>query len=372
MSRSRLVSGVTLAVCAGLATLRGPMPWQSSADGGRPQGVISQPNGVGSDSEASRALARLPLAFEANVGQSDSQVRFLARAPGMGVFLTTTQAVLSLRPSTDSSTGAAVRLVPLGADPGAEAVGLEPLEGKVNYIRGRDPAAWHTDVPTYGKVAQRGVYPGVDLVYYGTGGELEYDVVVAPGADASAVRLGVEGGDSLEVDERGNLVVDTAAGPLLQRRPVAYQQIVDERRPVTAEYVIAGPAEVAVRLGPYDRSVPLVIDPVLAYSTYLGGRSDDLGTAVAVDANGAAFVTGITASADFPTTPGAFDTTHNGGNDAFVAKLDPAGTSLVYSTYLGGTGHDSGRDIALDASGGAHVTGDTGSADFPTTAGAFD
>jgi len=330
---------------------------------------------TGPSAPVRQTTADQPLAFEANVGQSDASVRFLGRQPGVDVFLTDSAATLGLRPGIDATTGAAVRLQPLGADPSAVAVGLDPLASRVNYLVGQDPDRWHTGVPTFARVVQQGVYPGIDFVYYGNGGELEYDAVVAPGADASAIRLGIEGGTGLRVANNGDLVVDTAAGPLTQRRPVAYQDIDGHRLSVAADYLVRGPAEVGLRLGAYDPGHALVIDPTLVYSTYLGGGGFDSAQHVAVDDDGAAYVAGLTLTnaSVFPTTPGAFDTTTGSNRDAFVTKFDAAGV-LQWSTFLGGTGTgtESGFAIAVGASGEAYVTGNTTSADFPVTAGAYD
>lgn len=360
MSRSRwgsvpvtvVLSVALLALTGGAGPVREPLRAPGAAAAPRP------------------ASAQLPWAFEANVGQSDPQVRFLARRSHVGFFLTTDQAVLTLRGS-DVTTGAAVRMAAVGSDPHAETVGVEALEGRVNHLRGPRPEGWHTYVPTYAKVAQRGVWPGIDLVYYGSGQDLEYDVVVAPGADPATVRFEVQGATAIRVDERGDLVVDTDAGPLVQRRPVAYQPHAAGRQVVNADYVLHGD-QVGLRLGAYDPARPLVVDPVLAYSTYLGGGGFDLGAAIAVDGTGAAYVTGRTSAPDFPTTVGAFDPSANSDNDVFVAKLDPAGSALAYATYLGGDGFDDGLDIVVDGTGAAYVSGRTASSDFPTTAGALD
>ena len=263
-----------------------------------------------------------------------------------------------------------MRLAPAGADPSAQAVGLDPQPGRVNYLLGADRDRWNTGAATFAKVAQRGVYPGIDVVYYGNAGELEYDIVVAPGADAGAVRLGVDGATGLTLQDNGDLVIGTAAGALTQRRPVAYQDVAGARVPVAAEYVLRAGDEVGLRLGAYDASLPLVIDPVLSYSTYIGGTGFDSVQHVAVDSLGAAYVTGFSLSTTtFPATVG--DTTFGGTRDAFVAKFSAAG-ALQWSTYLGGVGSETGFAIAVDSAGAAHIGGNTTSSDFPATAGAFD
>jgi hypothetical protein len=266
----------------------------------------------------------------------------------------------------------------VGAAPGARVRASQPLEGRVNYLRGPDPSAWTTDVPTFGRVTTEGVYPGIDLTYYGRQGQLEYDFVVAPGADPGAIEMEVEGADSAHVDEQGDLVLEVGGAQLRQPRPVVYQPDGHgSRRAVSGGYAVEGANRVRFALGAYDVTRAVVIDPVLIYSTYLGGAmsagADTSGNGIAVSAGGEAFVTGQTSVVDFPTTPGALDTTFNGGPyDAFVTKLNAAGSGLVYSTYLGGAGNDLGTGIAVDASGAAYVTGMTESSDFPATPGAFD
>ncbi len=258
------------------------------------------------------------------------------------------------------------------ASPRVEA--LEELPGKANYFLGNDPTKWRTNVPTYARVHYQDLYPGIDLIYYGNQRQLEYDLVVRPGADPSRIRLGVQGADTLDVDAQGDLVLHTAGGDIRQRKPAAYQEIDGMRQEISGGYVLKGSHTVGFEVGAYDASRPLVIDPVLFYSTYLGGSSDDFGSGIAVDSSGDAYVTGYTLSTDFPTTVGAFQTTHaaDGGlDDGFVTKLNPTGAALVYSTYLGGSSDDFGFGIAVDSSGDVYVTGYTLSTAFPTTVGAF-
>ncbi|HVP29355.1 MAG TPA: SBBP repeat-containing protein [Myxococcota bacterium] len=297
-----------------------------------------------------------PLAFEENRGQTDSRVRFVARSAGYTVFLTPTEAVLSLRGRENA--GAVVRVKPVGASPTARLVPDDALPGVVNYAP--LPAAEPLRVSAYARVRYAGVYPGVDLVYYGRPRALEYDFVVAPGADPDRIALALEGAERLELDAEGELVVHTAAGELRQPRPVAYQEIDGARRTVSASYVVDGNGRVRLQLGGYDRSRTLVIDPVLAYATYLGGSNEEMdwlfGPAfgIAVDGAGNTYVTGTTSSVDFPTTPGASGAL--GGEDAFVTKFSPTGT-VLYSTYLGGPCDDIANAIAVDGAGNAYVTG---------------
>lgn len=305
----------------------------------------------------------LPLAFEANRGQTDARADFLSHGNGYTMFFSPTELAMSF-----SAAGAAVRPAPLrmtlrGANPHARSVGRDRLPGTVNYLRGADPAKWHTNVATYAKVAYAGVYPGVDIVYYGNRRRLEFDFVVAPGADPSAIRLSFAGADALRVDS-GELVLRTSAGPKLRlREPFVYQTIGGARHRIAGGYTLDGQG-VRFRLARYDHGKPLVIDPTMAYSTRLGGRDEDAAYAIAVDPAGNAYVTGNTNSTDYPVTNPA-QAKNGGTTDAFVAKLSPDGSRLLYSTYLGGSGSDVGYGIAVDAQGNAYVTGDTRSTDFP-------
>jgi hypothetical protein len=298
-----------------------------------------------------------PLAFEANRGQTDPQVRFVARGVGYTVFLTETEAVVALRARGRGD--AVVRVKPVGTSPGAHLVADDPLAGVVHYARGARAAA--VSAPTYARVRHAGVYPGVDLVYYGRPHELEYDFVVAPGADPRRIAVALEGAERLELDAAGDLVVHTAAGLLRQPRPLVYQEIDGGRRTVDADYVLDAAGRVGFRLGAYDATRPVVIDPVLAYATYLGGSNEEADWlwgavfGIALDAAGNTYVTGSTTSVNFPTTPGA-DRTLSGDQDAFVTKLSPTG-AVVYSTYLGDVCDDVANDVAVDAGGSAYVTG---------------
>jgi hypothetical protein len=319
---------------------------------------------------------KLPLTFEQNQGQTDSRVKFLARGSGYTLFLTPDSAVLSLQRERAASV---LRMKLLGANRNPAISGTDALPGKSNYFVGNDPSKWRTDVPNYAKVQYRGVYPGIDLVYYGNQRLLEYDFLVAPGADPRAIELRFEGVKKLRVNDDGALVLDMSAGEVIEHPPAVYQEIAGQRRMVAGKYVLRGKGRVGFNVAEYDRSQPLIIDPTLVYLAFLeptgGQASGDSGNAIVVDARGNAYVTGMTSSATFPTTPGTLQATYQGGDgsegDAFVCKLDTAGTTLLYSTFLGGSGPDSGNGIAVDASGNAYVTGRTGSFDFPVTKGAF-
>jgi cysteine-rich repeat protein len=310
-------------------------------------------------------LGRQPLAFEPNTGKTDPRVGFVSRGDGYALALSPTNASLWLRNPGPASHGAAsIRMAVLGANPNANAAATSELPGRSNYLIG-NVAAWRVGVPHYAAVRYAGIYPGVDLVYHGaTQRELEYDFVVAPGSDPKTIRLGFEGAERVALDAAGSLILHTPAGELIWRAPVAYQDVAGTRRPVAAAYEIEDGSEIRFRVASYDRKQPLVIDPVLAYSTFLAGSSVDFGLGIAVDASGSAYVTGWTASVDFPTAD-PLQGSPGGGGDVFITRLSATGT-LVYSTYLGGNSPDQGSGIAVDGSGSAYVTGETSSTDFPT------
>jgi len=338
---------------------------------------------------ASETYGRLPLHFEANRGQTHEDVRFLARGPGYSLYLTAGEAVLVLaRPNPDAKRDAhstparlntqareapvVVRMSLVGAAPKPRVSGLEELPGKANYFIGNDPAKWQTSVPTYAKVQYRDVYPGIDVVYYGNQRQLEYDFVVAPRADPQRIVLDFKGVERLEIDAHGELVMHAAGGAIRQHKPVIHQDIDGMRREIAGGYVMKSAHQVAFQVAAYDKTRPLVIDPVLSYSTYLGGSGGDEGWGITVDNLGNAYVTGSTSSTNFPTNLGSFQTASAGNVDAFVTKLNATGSALVYSTYLGGSGSEGGGfGIAVDSLGNAYVTGGTASTDFPVTPGAF-
>ena len=313
------------------------------------------------------SYGKLPLSFEANRGQTARQVKFLARGPGYTLFLTGDAAVLSLR---RQKANAVLRMKLQGANARASVTGADALTGKSNYFIGGDSRQWRTNVPTYAGVKYAAVYPGIDLVYHGNQRLLEYDFLVAPGADPRVIGIRFQGARKLTVNREGELVIGLGGSELIEHAPVVYQELGGQRQTVAGRYVLRGRGSVGFSVAKYDRSQPLVIDPTLAYSTALGGSLDTI-AGVAVDASGNAYVTGQTYAYGFPTTPGAFQPTNGGYNDAFVSKLNAAGSALVYSTYLGGNGGDWGNAIAVDGLGNAFVTGGTSSSNFPTTPGAL-
>jgi len=349
----------------------------------------------------------LPLSFEANQGQADWRVKFLSRTGGSTLFLTQDEAVLALsgqksnnnkatstgahrlQPVTaesriaesamaESIKGGVLRMKLHHANLKARITGLDQLEGTSNYFIGNDPAKWRRKVPTYGKVKYKGVYPGIDLVYYGNQRQLEYDFIVAPGADPRRIAFDVRGAKRIRRDENGDLVFRVGTDEIRWHRPLVYQEKDGARHLVAASYVIADTNRVGFAIRGYDTSRSLYIDPLI-YSTYLGGSGGDFGYGIAADSAGNVYITGQTFSTDFPTTSGAFQTVCHGpggkgcyqNGEAFIAKINPAGSALVYSTYLGGGGGDAGSSIAVDSGGNAYVTGQTYSTEFPTTPGAF-
>jgi len=417
----------------------------------------------GTRGKLAQAYARLPLSFEANTGQNDAGVKFMSRGAGYTLFLTGDGAVLALKPGTrDQGPGArgkgqeamaksqeaksqdavnrksaidkrqwdagqratdnghmtALTMSLVGGNRNAQVTGLDELPGRANYFIGDDPAKWRTNVPTYSRVKYEGVYPGVDLVYYGNQGRLEYDFLVAPGADPNAIGLALDGGGavggkqkavgsrqkavssthkdsrrtpyslfptpySLHLAANGDLLIEIDGSELRFQKPVVYQpgqpgppgatdhgQLTTDKTLVEGHYRLIG-KQVKFEVGKYDHTRPLVIDPALSYSTYLGGSNRDFGQGIATDNSGNAYVTGYTSSTNFPVTSGSFETQFTGYYDVFVTKINPTGSALVYSTYLGGTSSQQGYAIAVNGSGEAFVTGWTGSTDFPTTPGAF-
>ncbi len=324
--------------------------------------------------EARNSYGRLPLSFEANCGQSEQACDYLARGAGYALFLKPTEAIFRLdqRHAAAGSSSALLRMVLVRAD-AAPAEGVKELPGKVNYFVGNDPAGWRTDVRTFGRVRYHGIYPGIDLTYYGNQRQLEYDFEIAPGADPETVSLRFEGADKVEVDATGALLLTLGEKVIRQPKPTIYQEVAGQKRAIEGGYVVAEGGRVGFTIGEYDTRLQLVIDPVLEYSTYLGGSGGDQALHIALDSAGNVYLVGLTTSTDFPTANSIQDA--NGGVvgtlDAFVTKLNAAGTALVYSTYLGGDGNDQGRGIAVDSSGNAYVTGVTNSTNFPT-ANAFD
>jgi hypothetical protein len=302
---------------------------------------------------ALETYGRLPLAFEKH-GE-----RYVARGPGYAIGFEADKATVQVVSKEKSSP-------PIGLEfaggQASRAVAGPELPGKVNYYIGNDPKKWETGLPAYSRITYPDVYPGIDVAYYGNQQQLEFDLIVKPGADPESIRLKVEGAEKLSIDDSGAVVL----GDLRVALPQIYQEIDGAKKSVPGHYALTGRDEVAFRIGAWDRAQPLVIDPTLVFSAIFGGGtnySEALG--IAVGAQGNIFVAGITLATDFPTTSAA-QSAYKGSGDAFVAKLNTTGTAFLYSTYLGGSNSDQASAVAIDASGEAWVTGNTSSSDFPT------
>jgi uncharacterized protein (TIGR03437 family) len=359
-------------------------------------GILQTAAAPGPPAAASRpkltAAQTLPLRFEPNLGQSDPTVSFVARGAGYQLLLKPAEAVLALegpktgssarrtraggkhvshtradRPSVNSAAEpvAVVRLQLAGANASSLLRAESALGGYSNYFLGNDPSQWLKHIPHYGRVRAVGVYPGIDLTYYGSQGRLEYDFIVAPGSDPAAIELTFDGIERLHIDDAGELVLTTSSGELRQQRPIVYQPTAEERRLVAADYSLRGERRVGFRLGEYDPGLPLVIDPILTFSSYLGGSLFDEMHGVALGAQGNLFVSGTTGSANFPAPNPRRP--RSGPSDTVVLKLDPQAATVLYSTFLGGSSDEAlFHWLVADASGNAYVAGSTESTDFPT------
>jgi hypothetical protein len=329
-----------------------------------PTAVSPAPRSAPASAGAQQAALRLPLSFEANEGQYRADVNFVARAGGRVLAVESTAAELRL---PGAGRGAVIRLQAVDADPRATARGVDRLPGVVNHLVGNDPGAWRTGIRTYRSTVTSGVWPGVDLTWHGQGNSFEYDLTLAPGADPAAARFDITGARSVSVTPTGDLAVRSAAGLLTQRAPVAYQMRDGQRQPVDAGYRKLGAHRIGFRVGPHDPTRPVVIDPTLWWSTFVGGPADDVAFDLTVDSTGATYLTGFTSSTSgFPGMGTAsYDRYYDGGaSDAFVTKINPAGTAVVWSTYLGGSDADRALGIAVDATGASYITGYTQSTTF--------
>jgi hypothetical protein len=315
------------------------------------------------------AASHLPLVFEQNQGQTDPAVRYLGRASDYTLFLTGDGMVMSFR---DPASPVTMRVA--GANPAARIQGEGELPGRSNYFAGSDPARWR-HAAQFSKVRYGGVYPGIDLVFYGSDRQIEYDFVIAPHADLAEIRLAFSGVRHMAVDGSGDLLLDNGERQVRLVRPKVYQEVAGTHQDVAGKYLLLGHDEVAFQVEGRDPSYPLVIDPLLTVATYLGGSGDDAIVDLALDPAGNIYVAGTTNSIDFPATTGAAQMQNRGlpkpALNAFVAKLDPSGSTLLYATYLGGSGNTTAVSLAVDASGAAYLTGQFNSADFPLTAGAY-
>ncbi|MEW6736371.1 MAG: SBBP repeat-containing protein [Acidobacteriota bacterium] len=306
------------------------------------------------------AYGKLPLSFQSIEKEHDKQPQFLSQGSNYKFLLTATEAVFALEAQ---HTNTQMRMQFVGANYESKLTRTERTPGKYNYYVGNDSKNWRIDVPHYTRVSYEDVYPGVDLIYYGNQKQLEYDFIVSPNADPNIIAVNFQGADNLEVDSQGDLILHTKAGPVLQHKPRVYQSIDGIEEPVACNYVLKGKTEIGFKLGTYDISRPLTIDPVLSYAKSLRGNSEDEGISITVDANGNAYITGVTNSGNFP-TGNPLQAVYAGSGDVFVTKLNTSG-ELVYSTYLGGSNSDQGNGIAIDSLGNAYIAGTTSSINFP-------
>jgi hypothetical protein len=391
--------GIAVAVLALAFSIRTLAPAHSSWKGSRSRTVNASapatPLSAAQKKDWSRGYGKLPLAFEVNQGQTAPEVQFLAHGAGYQLFLTSQEAVLTLSQPLPASTkavtgksflaasrkpGGALKTSVLrmhldGANPAPEIAGTKLLPGKVNYFIGDDPHKWRTDIPSYEAVRYRDIYPGVDLLFYGREQHLEYDFIVAPGADAKAIALSIAGARKLEVNSRGDLVMTVGNGKVALRRPSIYQHVNGERRQIAGNYLLGNDHQIRFSVAEYDHTQPLTIDPVLNYSTYIGGEVFDQALGIALDAAGDAYIAGLTQSTKFPTMNPLSATAPADVSlgTAFVSELNPTGEALIYSTYLGGSGNtffgDGANAIAVDTASppNIYVTGFTGSPDFPVS-----
>jgi Beta-propeller repeat len=338
------------------------------------------------------SLDALPLAFEANQGQTDPQVKYMARGNGYAAFLTANETVFAMqmrsranseigskkylgaavktRQNTGKDATAAIRMKLVGANSNPQIVAENQLPGRSNYFIGNDSSKWQSGVQQYARVAYRAVYPGVNLAFHGQQRQLEFDFIVAPGANTESIRFDISGAKRIATDTTGDLVLSSAAGDVVLHRPVSYQMKDGAKESVDSRFVVAKNT-IRFEVGNYDHGRELVIDPSVSYATYLGGSAEDDVYGIAVDGSGNAYVTGQTQSTNFPVVSGGSQGSNKGSFDVFVSKLSADGTTLEYSTYVGGTGSDSGNAIALDGSGNAYVAGGTNSTNFPVSSSPF-
>lgn len=332
------------------------------------------------------SLINLPFSFELNMGQKANHIRFLTRGREYTAFFTPNEVIFTLQEGKKENSISPKVRKPLeeqsnkynllkmkmeGSNSDIEIIGEELLEGRFNYLIDKDTEKWITNVPTYRRIKYKEIYPGIDLIYYGNEHQLEHDFIVQPNIDPKVINLSFEGAENIEVDKDGHLIVETKTGRLKLLKPIVYQDINGKQQEIKSSYEIRRNRNVGFILGKYNNSIPLRIDPVLSYSTFLGGSNGEIGYGITTDKNGNAYITGTTASNNFPTTEGSYNDSFSGVFDVFITKLNPSGTALVYSTFLGGSYNDYGNGITIDSSGNVYVTGQTNSSNFPTSEGAY-
>jgi Glucodextranase, domain B/Beta-propeller repeat len=358
-------------------------------------------NAAAPPSRAANAYGSLPLSFEANEGQTNASVKYLAQAEGYTVFLTDREAVIVRRQQCKESPflakldaksrnelvgrkigrmllqrdqvckSHALRIAIDGAAANARLEPLQQLPGKANYLVGADRSKWRTGIPSYSQVRYKGIRPGVDLTYYGNGRQLEFDLALSPGADPNEIALKFPGEERLSFTRTGDVRIGSTRDGLLLRRPSIYQYEAGREQRVEGEFVRLAQARIGIRVGSYNRSEPLIIDPVLAYSSFIGGTDGDTAAeGIAVDSSGNVYLAGSTSATTFPITGGQSRSHADSANYvAFVVKLDPSGSTVLWSTYLGGSGSDAAYGLAIDSNRNVYITGYSMSADFPVVKG---
>jgi hypothetical protein len=381
--RARGAARVTTAVVAGavvaaLTTGVGAAAQTSARSGGADaaQAHAVPMGSSGSTARAERAFGTMPVAFVANRGQTDPRVRYYAVGHRFAFFATRHELMLSLS-KDQPNRHLALALRFLHSSPDTVVTAARRAPGTVNYLAGRNPSARQAGLSRYREIVYRNLWPRIDLRLHERAGVLKYEFHVRPGGRVSDIRLAYAGARRLALGADGAIRIRTALGVLRDSRPVTYQKIAGARVPVSSRFRLDGAgkaARFAFAVGRHQRGHELVIDPGVQFTTFLGGNSNEIGTGIAVDGSGNSYVGGTTQSPNFPTTTGAFKRTGavNNFSDVFVTKLNPAGTALIYSTFVGGSDLESGNGLAVDPAGNAYVTGTTKSTNFPTTAGAFD
>ena len=361
-------SCLLVALLAALVTA--PVQGLSSANATVTPRIPINSGGVKDCEPLNKLYGNLPLQFEPNQGQADPRFDFVTRGAGYGLSLSAAEAVfvLNRKQAANGLALSALTMKMAGANRRARPSATGSLPGRINYLIGNDPRKYQQGISTYSQVRYTNVYPGVDVVYYSKHHQLEYDFIVAPGAKAGAITLQIEGADAIRIDDNRDLVISIGDEVIRFERPSLYQKVNDQRLEITGQYILKGQGRVAFSIGEYNHSLPLVIDPVLSYSSFLGGSGADAGNDIKLDSAGNIYITGGTTSPEFPHKG---NISQKGSFDVFVTKLNPSGTSLIFSTFIGAAGNDSSLSIALDGSNNVFVSGVTDSPDYPTTVGAF-
>lgn len=323
--------------------------------------------------------SQIPVSFELNVGQTDDDIKFIGKNRGYHLFLTTSEVIVLLKPSVNNTVAEVEKVCKpedemqtfqsdvlkfriLDANPQTEVLGFEELLGKTNYFIGKDNIKWYTNVPTYAKVRYNGVYSGIDLVFYDQNGRFKYDFIVHPGGKPEQIVFEITGAIKTELDSLGNLILITENGQVQLDAPFIYQESDAEKAAIYGGYVLKENGQIGFQVVAYDPSKPLIIDPTLTYSTYIGGKFSDRGWSITCDADGNTYITGMTESFNFPYVNPYKRFT--GRWTPFVSKLDPNG-NLLYSTCIGGSKRDEGTGIYVDTLGSVYLAGYTQSSDFP-------